>query len=133
MKFPYQPFQFKASSIVSILFAMKNRLHEKSSLSLSLTPLCLVIFMTLYFDLFLIISFFFFLLHHRRRTVKKLETEQNFFSSWKRKLRLISDELEREALQLISHKHFFVLMNASKFFFYVFGHLFLMLYSSDDF
>lgn len=131
MKFPYQPFQFKASSIVSILFAMKNRLHEKSSLSL--TPLCLVIFMTLYFDLFLIISFFFFLLHHRRRTVKKLETEQNFFSSWKRKLRLISDELEREALQLISHKHFFRSHERQQVFFYVFGHLFLMLYSSDDF
>lgn len=78
MKFPYVPFQFKASSIVSILFAMKNRLYEKKALSL--TPLCLVIFMTLNFDLFLII--FFFLFHHRRRrhrTVKKLETEQNTF------------------------------------------------------
>lgn len=71
------PFHVKASSIVSILFAMKNRLHEKKALSL--TPLCLVIFMTLNFDLFLII-FFFFVFHHRRhRTVEKLETEQNFF------------------------------------------------------
>lgn len=119
------PFHVKASSIVSILFAMKNRLHEKSSLTHS--PLL----SNLYDFEFWSFSHHFLLLRVPSPSSSYCREIGNwaeffFFFSKKRKLRLISDEQEREREKPYSsfHINIFSFSRTPASFFYVFGHLF---------